>query len=220
MRGAVEALLTKRKIEYYMMNGKGSFLVNAASGFVLYDPAQPIDSKVIVAPTSSLVCPKGQRSIQNSARGKELSENRKVLKKIFHDRCREEAAFDEAVSKSLKEDARVKAEDEELIERGVSLSLLQKEKEAEEEKKLNEAIELSKRESIVTALDEDEQIRKALALSQTEFDQQRDPDAYLQHVMELSRKEINESRNNRLEHGDDREDDGLLKALELSVVDF
>jgi hypothetical protein len=232
LRGAVEALLMKRKIVYYPMKGKGSFLVNAASGVVLYEPSQPTDSKVIVAPNSVLVPRKGQHSIRHSTLERNLSENRegsrKALKKDFHNRCKEEAAFDDAISNSLEENARVKAEDKQLLEQAVNLSIAEKQKLAEEEKKLSAAIEISKRESIVNALDEDEQIRQTLALSKTEFDHQRDPDAYLQLVIELSRKERNGVHNEMLttheqcafKHEENQDDEGLLKALELSVVDF
>ena len=96
--------------------------------------------------------------------------------------------------------------------------MAEKQKEAEEEEKLRAAIELSKKESIVNAMDEEEQIRKLMALSKAEFDQQYDPDVYLQQVIELSRKE--EDNNCALKNGEDLEDEGLLKALELSVVDF
>ena len=236
LRGAVEALLMKRKIVYHPMKGKGSFLVNAASGIVLYEPSQPRDSKVIVAPNSVVVPRNSLHSIRRLMLERDLSENRKggrkALKKYFHNRCKEEAAFDDAISKSLEEDSKVKTEDEHLLEQAVNLSIVEKQVEkqklTEEEKKLSAAIEISKRESIVNDLDEDEQIRQTLALSKTEFDHQRDPDAYLQLVIELLRKEKNEVHNEMqtthedcaFKHKENQEDEGLLKALELSVVDF
>ena len=235
MRGAVEALLMKRKIVYHPMKGKGSFLVNAASGVVLYEPSQPRDSKVIVAPNSVVVPRNVLHPIRRSILERDLSENRKrgrkVLKKDFHNRCKEEAAFDDAISKSLEEDSKVKAEAEQLLEQAVNLSIVEKQVEKqklkEEEKKLSAAIEISKRESIVNDLDEDEQIRQTLALSKTEFDHQRDPDAYLQLVVELSRKErevhnemLTTLEDRAFRHEDNQEDEGFLKALELSVVDF
>merc|ERR1712194_637911 len=93
-----------------------------------------------------------------------------------------------------------------------------KQKETDEEQKLCEAIEISKRESVVNAMDEDEQILKTLALSKAEFDQQNDPDVCLQQIIELSRRE--RSDDDDCKHGENQEDEGLLKALELSVVDF
>jgi len=232
LRGAVEALLKKRKIEYYPMKGKGGFLVNAASGFVLYEPSQPRDSKVIVAPNSASVSRRGQHPIRHSTFERELSENReggkKALKKSFHNRCKEKAAFDEAISKSLGEEDRVKAENEQLLKQAFNLSLLEKQKETEEEQKLCEAMEISKRESIINAMDEDEQIRKTLTISKTEFDLQSDPDGCLLRAFELSRKQSNEVDNEMLtmfedcalRHEQDKDDEGLLKALELSVVEF
>ncbi len=205
------------------MKGKGSFLVNSASGIVLYEPLQPRDSKVIVA--SSSADTRGPDLIRRSRLGRQLSENRngsrKALKKHFYNVRNEENAYEEAISKSLRENDRDKAEakkDMELFEKAVSLSLLEKEKESDEEKDLAEVIEISKRESIVNAMDEDERIQKSLALSQAEYDQRNDPDAYLQQVLELSRNE--RSGTFVRSHGEDEEDEGLLKALELSVLDF
>lgn len=222
LRGAIEALLIKRKIVYYLLKGKGSFLVNAASGFVLYEPSQPRDSKVMVAPTSVSGCVDGANLIRRSILERQLSENRegnrKALKKQFHSIRKEEAAYDEAISKSLEEKERAKAEDKETLQQAMNLSLMAKQKETDEEQKLCEAIEISKRESVVNAMDEDEQILKTLALSKVEFDQQSDPDVYLQQIIELSRRE--RSNDDDCKHGENQEDEGLLKALELSVVDF
>jgi len=221
LRSVIEALLRKRKIEYRIMKGKGSFLVNSASGIVLYEPAQPRDSKVIIAPTSTLTDASGLDFIRRSTLERQLSENRdgsrKALKKEFYNIRNEEAAYDKAISKSLEEKAREKDEVKELLDKAVDLSLAEKQREIDEEKKLSKVIEISKRESIVNEMDEDEQIQKMLALSKAEYDQQNDPDIYLQQVLELSQNERNESfvRN----HGEDPEDE-LLKVLELSVVDF
>jgi len=221
LRSAIEALLIKRKIEHHIMKGKGSFLVNSASGIVLYEPSQSRDSKVIVAPTSNSTDVSGLDFIRRSTLERQLSENRdgsrKALKKEFYNIRNEEAAYDKAISKSLEEKEREKAEVKELLDKAVNSSLAEKRKEIDEENKLSEVIEISKRESIVNEMDEDEQIQKMLALSKAEYDQQNDPDVYLQHVLELSRNERNKScvRN----HGEDTEDE-LLKVLELSVVDF
>lgn len=200
-------------------------MVNASSGIVLYEPSQPRDSKVTVAPPSTSGFTDGPNHIRRSLLEQQLSENRgesrKALKKQFYTIRNEGAAFDEAISKSLKEEERIKKENEEhkdLLEQALKLSLAEKQKEAEEEEKLFAAIELSKKECIVHAMDEDEQIRKLMAISKAEFDQQNDPDVYLQKVIELSRKE--ENNNCALRNGEDNEDEGLLKALELSVVDF
>ncbi len=225
LRGAIETLLTKRRMDFHLLKGKGSFLVNAASGFVLYEPSQQTDTKVTVAQPSASGFTDAPNRIRRSLLEQQLSENRgesrKALKKQFYNIRNEGAAFDEAVSKSLKEKERTKEENKkqkDLLEEAMKLSLAEKQKEAEEEEKLCAAIELSKKESIVNAMDEDEQIRKLMALSKAEFDQQYDPDVYLQQVIELSRKE--EDNHCALKNGEDLEDEGLLKALELSVVDF
>lgn len=252
LRGAVEALLVKRKIEYYPMKGKGSFLVNASSGFVLYEPAQPRDSKVIVAPSSASnsaydrsyggigVSKKNKHAIRPVTLTQKVSDSdtgdsRKALKNSFHKRCKEETAFEKALSESLEETKKAKEDDEndeELLERAFNLSLLDKQKEKEEEQKLHEAMEISRRESLVQAMDEEEQIRKVAALSKMEFDFQNDPDACLLRAIELSRKECNEIDDEMLmvleesvlkyqHHQQDQEDDEeFLKTLEQSVAEF
>lgn len=234
LRGAVEALLTKRKIEYYLMKGKGSFLVNAASGFELYEPSQPRDSKVIVAPNNSasvLSTRNAQRyPIRYFDTDRDLSASQKALKKQFHNRCKELAAVDEAISKSsLEENERIQEEEDEkqLLDRVVNLSILDKQKVTDEESNLCRAIELSKQESIVREMDEEEQIRKSIALSNMEFDyQQRDPDSCLQQAIEMSRKDSKKQIDNEMlsmyeDCAFNREqDEGFLKALELSVLEF
>ena len=53
LRTAVQSLLEKRQMEFTLNRGKGSFLVNADSGFVLYDPEAPTDTKVVLQKASS-----------------------------------------------------------------------------------------------------------------------------------------------------------------------
>jgi len=209
LRGAVEALLIKRKIEYYPMKGKGSFLVNAASGFVLYEPKEPRDSKVIVASNSISVPMNNHHSIRHSKLERENREgSRKALKKMFHNRCKEEVAFDEAILKSLEEKDNYKAEDQRLLERAVDLSLLEKHQETQEEKNIIcAAIEISKRESIVNAIDEDACLQRAIDLSRMES---KEVDIEIPSIFEDCTFKAEQ----------DQENEGFLKALELSVVEF
>jgi len=224
LRGAVEALLVKRNIEYHSMKGKASFLVNAASGLVLYEPPQPKDSKVVVAPKSASLSLIRHRSIRGATLGQDVSEklneNLKTLKKEFHNRRKEEEVFHEVISKSLEDEERLKAEDKELIERAYNLSLLEKEKEVEEDRKLQEAIETAKHESIIEGMDEEEQIQKTLALSKLEFDHQ----SFTSHTSQMGVNIFDNEMMPLLEDSStserDQEDEGLLRALELSVVDF
>mmetsp|Transcript_15929 Transcript_15929/g.36884 ORF Transcript_15929/g.36884 Transcript_15929/m.36884 type:complete len:291 (-) Transcript_15929:59-931(-) len=225
LRGAVEALLRKRKIKYYLMKGRGSFLVNAASGIVLHKPPQPRDSKVIIAANSV--------SIKEKVRylERDRTENRddsRAIKKEFHDQCKEKNDFDKAISISLEEKERTKKEDEKLLGRAVNLSLLEKEKQSREDKELALAKDMSKLESLINATPEDEQIQKTLALSKVEFDYRHNPDACIQEAIELSRKESQEIDNEMLrnfeasssDYNQNQEDEGFLRALELSMVDF
>jgi len=223
LRGAIEALLKKRNIEYYPTKGKGSFLVNAASGLVLYGPPEPRDSKIIVAPTSAPLSRKGQHPIWHSTSELEILKNgndsRKALKKGFHIRCKEEAEFDEAVSRSIEEKAREKAEDQEFLERAMKLSLLEKRRNMEEENEFCEAIEMSKQESIINAMNEDEQLQQAKKES---IINAMDEDEQIQQAIKISQNATNDVMldNCTLKCEGNREDDLLLKTLELSMIDF
>lgn len=226
LRGAIEALLTKREMEHYLMKGKGSLLVNAASGFELYGPSQPTDSKVILAPNDSASVVTTRKTKQCPIRylekDSDLSESQKALKKQFRNRSNELAAVDKAISKSsLEENARIRNEDDEkqLLDRAMSLSLIDKEKETDEESNVRRVIELSKQESIVHAMDEEEQIRKSISLSKMEYDhQQLDPDACLQEAIKSSREDSNKMYEDCIFNRE--QDEGFLEALELSVLDF
>lgn len=222
LRGAVERLLLKRKIEYYPMIGRGSFLVNAATGITLYERPQPIDSKVCV--TSNL--PSIHRT--GNSRERELSESKKktkILKNKFHKLRKENAAFDKAISKSLEENMR-RGEDDELSCRAMNLSLLEKREEKEEEQNLCAAIEISKQELCNRNIDDDDQLRKILAVSKLEFDYQNNPDACIQRAIELSEKEEDQLQHNKpiegfaSKHDEDQEDEEFLKALEMSIEEF
>ena len=48
LRTAVQALLEKRKMSFSINPGKGSFSVKANSGFTLYAPELPTDTKVVL----------------------------------------------------------------------------------------------------------------------------------------------------------------------------
>lgn len=49
LKVAIESLLNRREMEF-KKTSPGSFLVNAASGIVFYEPMQPTDSKVVLQP--------------------------------------------------------------------------------------------------------------------------------------------------------------------------
>ncbi|VEU42770.1 unnamed protein product [Pseudo-nitzschia multistriata] len=209
-------------MEHRLMNSKGSFSVNASSGFVLYDLEQPKDSKVLIAPQSySSVTNDADRMSRHFTLAANDREQKKELKRIFHRRSKEDAAFDKAVSQSLESNKKRDEDnrkDSEVLERAISLSLLneekQKEKKKEEEEKLQEVIELSKRESILQSIDEEDQIRKAKEISKIEYD---DPDADIKQLIELSMM----PEETGLNQFDDQEGDKeILKALELSLIEF
>eukprot|EP00536_Pseudo-nitzschia_multiseries_P015268 jgi/Psemu1/291917/fgenesh1_pg.848_\ len=234
LRGAIEALLDKRKMEYHLLKGKGSFMVNVSSGFVLYDLDQPTDSKVVVTTSSSSrsTAKRGLQSIIPHQVAESAQESGKELKKNFYKKINEEAAFRKAEKESLEEEKKRNKEVENQIEqyeRALSLSRLDELEKEEEEKKLIEAMEISKRELILQSTDEEEQLRKATELSKIEHDCRNDPEAFLRRVIELSRIESNPVDDqllmmlseSSLEHSQNsQEDEDLLQALELSVTEF
>lgn len=250
LRGAIEGLLKKRNIEFYpMKHGKGGFVVNAASGFALYEPEQPRDSKIIIAPlvligndfydsgnnkTDSMPVPaiKPLSLIQQRSGGGNGNGN-KALKKSFQEQCKIETAYQRAMSESLSETHQIKKEDEELLERAFNLSLLDRRRDIETEEKLQQVIEDSRGETRIQSQEEDEQLRKVAELSKIEFEQHNmnnDPDACLLRAIDMSRKESNKVDDEMLsileqsihEHQRYQEDDEelLLKALEQSVAEF
>eukprot|EP00537_Pseudo-nitzschia_pungens_P014529 CAMPEP_0172396738 /NCGR_PEP_ID=MMETSP1061-20121228/26743_1 /TAXON_ID=37318 /ORGANISM="Pseudo-nitzschia pungens, Strain cf. pungens" /LENGTH=267 /DNA_ID=CAMNT_0013128683 /DNA_START=194 /DNA_END=997 /DNA_ORIENTATION=+ len=203
LRGAIKALLQKREMEFRMTEGKGSFLVNAVSGIVLYDPPQPTDSKVVVAPNWS------SRSANNVIRRiitEGINESKKELKKNFHNRANEKAAMDKALAKSLEETRKRNEEEKhanEQLERALSVSRLDELKEREEEARMKEALENSKRELIEQSIDEEELIRRAMEESMLEEER-----------MMILRESISSHSHNS------QEDEELLEVFERSVIEF
>mmetsp|Transcript_4024 Transcript_4024/g.4535 ORF Transcript_4024/g.4535 Transcript_4024/m.4535 type:complete len:318 (+) Transcript_4024:78-1031(+) len=249
LRGAIESLLKKRNIEFYPMNhGKGGFIVNAASGFALYEPEQPRDSKIIVAPsvsigndfyeggnnneTDSIPVPVFKpMSLIQQRRGN--GNGNKVLKKSFQEQCKEKTAYQRAMSESLAETRQIKKDDEELLDRAFNLSLLDKRRDIEMEEKLQQVIDDSRAETRIQSQEEDEQLRKVAELSRIEYTQHNmnnDPDACLLRAIQTSREESNKVDDEMLsileqsihEHQRYQEDDEelLLKVLEQSVAEF
>jgi len=213
LRSAIENLLIKRRIEYYQMEGRGSFLVNALSGFVLYEPEQPKDSKVIVAPivprcdfydhevgavpsrTTIKSMSLTQQIIPAETVGKSM-DNNKSLKKSFNQQQNEQNAYQKAISDSLAEIQQVEKEDEGLLERAFNLSILDKNKEMEEEQKLEQAMEDSRHEALTEQ-------------------QQQESNSIDNEMMSAIEQSI-------LDHQQYKESDEelMLKVLEQSVVEF
>jgi hypothetical protein len=229
------------------MKGNGSFLVNALSGFVLYEPEQPRDTKVIIsANANNAKNSRGSASyssaVASMAAIKPLSltqqidnssNNNVALKKAYQKQCKEEIAYQRAMSESLA-DPTYKAEkqDEELLERAFNLSLLDKRREIQEEQNIQQIIENSRRESRIQAMAELDEIQKVAELSKKEFEQAMAELDEIQKVAELSKKEFdnhnnahnnNDIRESRIQAMIDEEeevDDEIQKVVELSKIEF
>jgi hypothetical protein len=203
LRGAVEELLKKRQMTYKLLPGRASFMVNAASGIVLYEPEQPRDTKVVLTDDSESFLRANHKVAAASDRwigvmtksvsqstvefaNENVMENGRALQKTFQDQRNEDRAMKKALSMSLMTEENENEEERELLRRAVSLSVLDNQEEMEEVKKMQELIRQS----------------------ELEFQLDNDPEANLARALDLSRKECSE------------EDDDLLNALELSMLDF
>lgn len=179
LRSAVQALLEKREMIYTVNRGKGSFTVKANSGFVLYPPEAPKDTKVILrnAPEKVPALPKpSNRTILQGA----LINNDPLPAEV--------AATDTAVEESRKDQQKVLKEtkkEEKMLTHAVSMSLLHaKEEEKEDEIMMTRALSLSTMESTRV----DDVLQQALELSQQELQMEESDDSELQRALELSQK--------------------------------
>jgi hypothetical protein len=198
LRGAVQALFEKREMIWHQYGrGNASFLVNATSGIVLYEPEQPRDSKVIVSPMcddlsskrfSDIITGRGGLAQSTTISSQDL--NNKALKKAFDSRRNETRAIERAIAKSSHEAIKEKEEEERRFKKAVSLSIL------------DSTVEMH----------EDETLQEAMTLSRHEFEKEKDAESAFLEAIELSRKECQEYKQ--------KEEDDLLRALEQSVLDF
>jgi hypothetical protein len=200
LRSAVQALFEKRQMVYTVNHGKGSFNVKANSGFVLYEPQEPRDTKILVkeAPDPFPALPKMSNLVARAststvnpvpaevaANDANLEESRKEQKKEFKQRKKEEKIIKKALSISLLESAKEDEEEEKKMERALSLSMIEiRAEEGGEEKKMERALSLS----MIEIRAEEGDLQKALELSQTEFESMRTDDDDLQRALELSQK--------------------------------
>jgi hypothetical protein len=205
LRGAVEALFEKRRMTYTLLPGRASFMVDASSGIVLYGPEQPRDTKVVVADGESfrstnilsssdrwigIMKTSGKESdlARSVAQASEAERNGKALQKSFQGQRNEVKAMEKALSMSLMDAEKEQEEEEGRLQSALSLSAIVNQEEMEEVEKLQQVIQQSELEFQLTVKDDSE---RSLLLA-----------------LELSRKECKE------------EDDELLRTLEKSMVDF
>ncbi|KAG7364847.1 Smr domain containing protein [Nitzschia inconspicua] len=256
IRPAVQALLEQRQMIWQVKGtGNACFLVDAASGIVLFEPDQPRDSKVILTDSSSLfpdhsmsgrwssasaILRKPTTESSNSTssevegEAEAIRQSTKALKKEFDKRRKEEHALERAMSMSRCEAIRKQEEEEKMMKRIVSMSILDNKQALEDEESLQRAVELSKQElDAVKEADaafhqvielsrreqelyrdqvwvtDDTLLHQAMALSQQEYQRENDARAKLLRALEQSEKDEHEI--------DDAE---LVRVLKQSVVDF
>ncbi|KAG7346538.1 Smr domain containing protein [Nitzschia inconspicua] len=215
IRPAVQALLEQRQMIWQVKGtGKACFLVDAASGIVLYEPDQPRDSKVILTDSSSLfpnhptsgrwssvsallrtpaTDPNNIASSELEGEAEAIRQSTKALKKEFEKRKKEEHALERAMSMSRCEAIRKQEEEEKVMKRIVSMSILDNKQALEEEESFQRAVELSKQE-LDAEKEADAVIHHAIEMSRKEQELYRDQvwmtdDALLQQAMALSQQE-------------------------------
>jgi hypothetical protein len=190
LRTAIEAVFRKRQMKYIVNNGKGSFTVDVLSGFKLFEPGQPVDTKV-------LVCKEERKSYLSLS---SLTQNFRALPPpssaaVFDPLPSEVAATDAFIEESRKEGERAKGREEKethQLQKAVSISLMneqrQNEEQVKDEEMLQHAMSLSMVESLPPIRDDDDEYQKILQLSRHEFEKEQASDP-LQLALDLSEKE-------------------------------
>lgn len=221
LRTAVEDLFRKRQMQYTINRGKGGFSVNANSGFAFFEPAQPIDSKVIITGGAS-----GSSSLSYASI---LSKHRDRVRAPPVNLKSEPLPIDVASSDAAMEESRMNAERERTrdrqekhqLEKAMLMSAIQQKKEEEEEAQLMQrAMSLSLTEgSSPENENEKEELQKAIIASQhyeeeNLREQQREEEFMLQKALSISVLET------RKEKGDYEEEEMLQKVLSRSMKDF
>jgi len=235
LRGAIENLLIKRSIKYHQMRGRGSFLVNALSGLVLYEPDQPKDSKVIVAnPLHHYDFYDEDIHLDNEI-GRDRRQVRTKIPTIKPFSLTQQLgpAMDEISragtdngnrnrysydNKSLKKAFGKQKKEESAYQRAISESLAENQQaEKADEELLKRAFNLSlldKSREMKREIEEQLNLKQVIDDSRREVLIQSEEEEYqLMRVKELSKSEF-EQRNSISEISD--EDECFLRAIELS----
>lgn len=204
LRTAVENLFQKREMKYMVNPGKGSFTVDVKSGFKLFEPDQPTDTKVVISQGMKQDVPSlsSHRDRVRTFPGLDQETNPLPAEVAVTD-----AFIEESRTEGLKTVAQQRRE-ETLLKRAMSMSMLElKEEEDGEEKLLQRAMSLSMIENLPEPRDDENEIQKALELSKQEFEQDQATDA-IKLAIALSQKVVC------------KEDDDLLQILEQSKLQF
>lgn len=226
LRTAVEDLLKKRQMKYLPQRGKGGFTVNADSGIVFYEPAQPTDTKVIVtdeAPSISYASILAQHRdrvrapptdmeseplpAEVAATDAAIQESKMDAQQELAKEQKEKHQLQKALSMSVLEQQQEEEEEAKLLERALSLSVIEgvpKPNESEEEE-LQKALMASQMEEERLRKEEELELERALSMSVLQKEQLRsEEEEMLQQVLALSKLE------------DKSTDEELLAALEAS----
>jgi hypothetical protein len=179
IRSGVQALLEKRKIHFTLNPGKGSFSVKANSGFKLYAPNLPKDTKVIVreAPEPLVTLPasftgRGPRPTTPSeyspspaevaANDAQFEESKRVYEKEIGRAKREGTLLTKALSLSLLDIEEEKQEEEETLKQALSLSMLG---DVDQDDDFQRMLEISRQNAEKEEAAHDEELQKALEMS-------------------------------------------------------
>jgi len=219
LRTAVEELFQKRQMQYLINRGKGGFTANANSGIVFFEPAQPIDSKVVITSIGA----GGRASLSYASI---LSKHRDRVRGPPGSMKSEPLPFEVAASDAAMEESRIDADrtqaddrkEKHQLEKVLSMSALQQKKEEEEEAQLmQQAMSLSLIEGGPKENEnEKEELQKAIMASQNDEEekrreQEREEELMLQKVLSMS---VLEKRNEK-----DEEEEMLQKASSRSKME-
>lgn len=232
LRSTIENLFQRREMQYSWGDpGKGSLLVDARSGFTLYEPEQPQDTKVILSPIDSNSSKTLATRLRENLPQKPPSmltkeelptpseveatekEKRNQAQKALKEKIREEKCFRKAMSLSLLDIQKEEEEEDAMLKKAMSLSVIETSCTAREDEDIERAIELSRavacRAKEEQSVKEDEDLQRILELSKKEHEQNKEEDeASLQRAIELSKNISNP------------EDVELTRVIEQSKINF
>lgn len=225
LRSQVEAIFQRRQMKYSWGDpGKGSFLVDARSGFTLYEPEQPRDTKVVITDEERILNGRKSNNKTMAMRVRETLPHQAPLR-LTKDELplpSEVAASDAFIEESRTEAQRMRRDmlkEEKGLQKAMSLSLLEVKREEEEDQEMmNRAMSLSMMKTSQAAKEDEDyerSLQEAIDLSEIaanqEIQEAAKEDEDLQKILELSKKE----------HVQNNEIDGdLARILEHSKLHF
>mmetsp|Transcript_17103 Transcript_17103/g.25283 ORF Transcript_17103/g.25283 Transcript_17103/m.25283 type:complete len:279 (+) Transcript_17103:156-992(+) len=208
LRSKVSTLLLKREIDFSLNQGKGSFTVNAKSGFAFYKTLRQEDTKLQMLASRYESITLQPVSPSNSSQVYQLGS---LMQASQDDAMKEE-------SKRLeKQQARAEHEGIRTIKQAIIHSASEFEREEmirkQEDDQFNKILEVSKREDREKVSPEDELLEKAVSMSvQCLREEQSEEERILKEVLSVSRQEVS------IRSLDEKElYDQLQQAIKLSM---